>query len=109
MWVQTGPNQETFLLLKDLFLPTGPRVPPPPQSVWALRCFFAVFNFFIIIISVCVTARGTHVEVRGYLCSQFTPAVIWILGLELRLPGWCGKGLYHRAVLPALGLRLYHM
>lgn len=49
-------------------------------------------------------------EVRGQLCSQFIPSdVMWILELELRLPDLCGTGLSYRAVLPALGLRLYHM
>lgn len=57
-----------------------------------------------------MTAWGTHVEVRGQLCSQFIPSdVMWILELELRLPDLCGTGLSYRAVLPALGLRLYHM
>lgn len=48
MWVQTGPNQETFLLLKDLFPPTGPRVPSPISL--GLEIFFAVFKFFLLLL-----------------------------------------------------------
>lgn len=99
MWVQTDPNREAFPLLKDLLPTHGATNDLLYQSgPWNVFLLFLFLFFYYYYLCVCVTECGTPVEVRGQLCSQFPPpAVIWILGLKLRLPGLCGKEPYPRA------------